>query len=75
MRCSELRALSNESIIMTGDIPGSTANITCLDGYRLYGNSSRICLPNGKWSGNDTLCEGIVYCQVDSRITFVYIIV
>lgn len=36
---------------------GSEANYTCLEGYELNGNVSRMCLENGGWSGSDPSCE------------------
>ena len=36
---------------------GSAANYTCLDGYELNGNMSRVCLDSGVWSGNDPTCD------------------
>ncbi len=29
----------------------------CDDGYELEGSSTRRCLSNGKWSGEDTTCK------------------
>ena len=35
---------------------GTVVNITCEEGYDLEGSESRMCLSNGSWSGEDTIC-------------------
>ena len=40
------------------------ATYFCDDGYELEGNTSRECLPDGHWSGNETFCKGTVHWLV-----------
>ncbi|XP_070773244.1 complement factor B-like [Enoplosus armatus] len=35
---------------------GNETTYECFSGYTLRGSSTRICLPNGKWSGSTTIC-------------------
>lgn len=36
---------------------GSIANYSCFEGYEIEGNTTRTCLENGNWSGNDPTCN------------------
>jgi CUB/sushi domain-containing protein len=41
---------------MTGVTVGSTATYTCNDNYQLMGASTRMCQPDGTWSGEEPMC-------------------
>ena len=36
--------------------PDSLARYSCNGGFRLVGDSYRVCLKNGKWSGQEPFC-------------------
>lgn len=38
-------------------------NITCYEGYTLIGDGTRLCLPDGTWSGTEPECKP-VECKV-----------
>lgn len=38
---------------------GSIAMYICDPGYELVGEETRVCLPNGSWSGEEPACEGM----------------
>jgi len=40
--------------------PGDVAEYSCDTLYKLEGDSIRICLRNGTWSGQEPSCEGKV---------------
>ena len=46
---------------MSGSTFKSTANFSCNEGFILQGSSTRTCLKNGSWSGDDTECSGKPY--------------
>lgn len=37
----------------------SVANYTCVTGYTLIGNGTRVCLQNSTWSGAVPVCQSI----------------
>ncbi|XP_066509305.1 sushi domain-containing protein 2-like [Hoplias malabaricus] len=37
-------------------LTGSNVNFSCNHGYRLHGAEQRVCLSNGRWSGEQTHC-------------------
>ena len=43
--------------ISEGVVLGNTARYTCLEGFRLVGNASRMCTMSGRWSGSEPNCE------------------
>ena len=58
--CGSLSSPTNGSITITEVTFGALANFTCDEGFNLIGSSSRQCLANGNWSGNDTSCESML---------------
>ncbi|XP_069093303.1 complement factor B-like [Pleurodeles waltl] len=36
---------------------GDTLQFECFEGYKLLNSANRTCLPNGKWSGETTICD------------------
>ena len=56
--CGSLSAPSNGQISITTTTFGSMTTYSCDPGYILDGNSSRICLSDGQWSGSQPSCSG-----------------
>ncbi|XP_013414022.1 uncharacterized protein LOC106176257 [Lingula anatina] len=62
-RCPGLSPPSNGTVIpgpcksADGVVPGSVCTISCLEGYRVEGNSERTCLTGGHWSGVAARCS------------------
>jgi CUB/sushi domain-containing protein len=54
--CPTLEDIPNGSVDMTGVTVGSTATYTCNDNYQLMGASTRMCQPDGTWSGEEPMC-------------------
>ena len=42
----------------------STVTYSCVDGYILNGGSTRTCLSDGMWSGEEPTCDGNYYQQL-----------
>ncbi len=57
LRCKELQDISSGRVVLSGTTVGSTATYSCNKGYVLYGEQTRICLPDGEWSGEEPFCE------------------
>ena len=58
--CPPLVIPNNGMVITDSSLPqpyGTVVNITCEEGYDLDGSESRMCLSNGTWSGEDTVCK------------------
>ncbi|KAI1902611.1 hypothetical protein AGOR_G00017710 [Albula goreensis] len=36
---------------------GNETTYECSDGYKLWGSKTRVCQPNGKWSGSTPICD------------------
>ena len=43
--------------LSNGTTFGSMATYSCNSGYRLDGNTTRICLSSGEWSDNEPICQ------------------
>ena len=61
--CGDLRVVSGYYGNLNVNFPSTTYNSTaiyiCMDsGYRLVGESIRVCNANGNWSGNQPKCGG-----------------
>ena len=48
----------NGSVVMDEAINGSTANYTCIEGYRLNGTETRVCQLSGEWEPDEPSCYG-----------------
>ena len=46
---------------MDDNSPGSTASYYCNEDHKLVGNEKRKCLKNGKWSGQEPVCQSKLY--------------
>ena len=57
VQCPNLPNPLNGRVNQQGNKPGNRATYTCLTGYELDGNSTRICQNNGQWSGEAPTCE------------------
>ena len=55
--CDTLSSPSNGSVFQTGTTFGETANYTCNPGFKLMGESTRICQDTGLWSGIAPTCQ------------------
>ena len=56
--CGSLTPPANGDVIVSGTDVGDTATYSCNGGYKLIGDSSRTCRPNGRWSGQEPTCQG-----------------
>ena len=56
--CPRLSAPSNGKVQVEGVKAGSSARYTCNDGYKLRGDTTRICQEGGQWSGQEPICQG-----------------
>ena len=54
----------NGTVLISSSTEGGVATYFCDDEYELEGNTSRVCLPDGQWSGNETFCKGTVHLHV-----------
>lgn len=55
--CGSALAPLNGAINLTATILLSRAYYNCSQGYILKGASSRTCMPDGNWSGEEPTCE------------------
>ncbi len=56
--CDELSSPATSTVVVTGLQEGDQARYTCNEGLtQTAGNSFRICLPSGFWSGEELLCS------------------
>ena len=56
--CSKLSNPSNGNVNVPSRRIGSTAVYSCITGYNLVGDESRVCRSGGSWSGSAPTCEG-----------------
>ncbi len=54
--CEELFSPLNGMIMVMGRTPGSRAMYSCDMGFKLDGEMSRLCQPDGLWSGEEPTC-------------------
>ena len=53
-----------------GFVVDSRCDYTCKAGYRIIGQHSRTCQPDGSWSNNEPVCTGTVPVYLDNTPTF-----
>ena len=57
--CGDLFDPTNGGVSVNSTTFNSTATYTCDSGYSLVGDTTRICLASGLWSGIVPNCTGI----------------
>ena len=55
--CGKLDDPDYGNVELSGTTVGSKATYTCRKGYYLVGDSKRVCLYNGYWSGEAPVCK------------------
>ena len=57
--CGDLPAPSNGQVnTVNGTVyPTGEATYECNGGYELVGTASRVCFSNGRWSGEEPMCQ------------------
>lgn len=59
IRCHVLPAVLRGSYVCSAGVQmDSRCDYTCLPGYQLEGDRSRICMEDGHWSGSEPVCVG-----------------
>lgn len=59
IRCHVLPAVLRGSYVCSAGVQmDSRCDYTCLPGYQLEGERSRICMEDGRWSGSEPVCVG-----------------
>jgi hypothetical protein len=61
MNCGFPGYLDNGEVTGHSYLFGDTVSFSCSPGFRLFGPTSQLCLPNGTWSGLKPVCEGEDY--------------
>ncbi|XP_069469059.1 sushi repeat-containing protein SRPX2 isoform X3 [Ambystoma mexicanum] len=60
IRCRTLPAIPNGSYQCSSSVfLDSRCDYTCLPGYHMEGDRNRVCMENGRWSGNEPVCVDI----------------
>lgn len=54
--CGNLTDPENGMVRVSGTLEGDTAEYSCIEGYELSENCTRICGPNETWSGEEPTC-------------------
>ena len=57
--CGPLNNPINGEIDIDQTTLGSVVTYSCLIGYLLTGEETRVCLASGKWSGDEPICETV----------------
>ena len=63
--CPTLAIPDGGNLSTTGQTFSSMATYSCNDGYRMNGESIRICQPEGYWSGNAPSCTAVICPALD----------
>lgn len=58
--CEDLQRPDHGLISVRGSGPGAIAAYSCSHSYVLRGRRMRMCMENGKWSGDMPTCHGII---------------
>lgn len=59
IRCHVLPAVLRGSYVCSAGVQmDSRCDYTCLPGYQLEGDRSRMCMEDGRWSGSEPVCVG-----------------
>ncbi|KAK2150293.1 hypothetical protein LSH36_413g01017 [Paralvinella palmiformis] len=58
--CQRLFSPINGDVKMTGVNYGDVATYTCKTRYELVGDETRLCDPDGRWSGEQPLCKPVI---------------
>lgn len=62
IRCHVLPAVLRGSYVCSAGVQmDSRCDYTCLPGYQLEGDRSRVCMEDGRWSGSEPICVGKFY--------------
>ena len=59
---------SNGSINIPCNTVGCMATYSCNNLSVLVGNSTRVCQPNGLWSGNSPVCQSVIRKEKDFKL-------
>ena len=51
------------TVNLTSTTIGSTVEYSCASSYDLIGNSTRVCLPDGNWTGTPPFCKSMRNCM------------
>ena len=57
LSCGPLGNPFNGQVTFSSTSVGSVARYSCNPGFRVNGESTRQCLEQGVWSGNEPICE------------------
>uniref|UniRef100_A0A8B9F8H2 Sushi repeat-containing protein SRPX2 n=1 Tax=Amazona collaria TaxID=241587 RepID=A0A8B9F8H2_9PSIT len=67
IRCHVLPAVLRGSYVCSAGVQmDSRCDYSCLTGYQLEGDRSRVCMEDGRWSGSEPVCPPKIRCP-DSR--------
>ena len=56
------------NVNFTDTVFGSQATYTCLYGYNITGDITRVCLADGTWSGSVPFCERKLSCSYTATV-------
>lgn len=58
--CSAVAPITNGNFTVSNkQLYPSVVSYTCAPGYKVVGAAKRICMPNGKWAGEEPKCKGV----------------
>ncbi|KAL7987271.1 hypothetical protein Chor_006190 [Crotalus horridus] len=67
--CSTLEAPMNGKKFGTKNLVDHEVHFTCDPGFQLIGSSSRVCQPNGSWTGKVPHCKDPIAHQLEDPYT------